>query len=228
MKNNEPTGPNMFSVLFMGFICLVLGAVLGLASLISQPVTELTKAPEEGQLDPGEVYVLKGQRTGGTNWQQKEDALQSGALAQVTLSEADLNRWSSSRLKGPKLPGKDDEVEWMNKLQLYPSNVNFNILDDVVQMSFEVELGALLKDKTILCTIRGKFDSTPNGVVFVPTAATIGQAPVGVVDQASGFFINYLSKRFSEGADLAWILPAFEELESIEVVDEQLVLKRRV
>ncbi|MEX0322244.1 MAG: hypothetical protein AB3N63_08810 [Puniceicoccaceae bacterium] len=228
MATNEPAGPRMFSVLFMGLICLILGAVLGVVSLITQPVTELTKAPEEGSMEPGEIYVVKGQRTGGTNWRQKEDALQSGALAQITLSESDLNRWSSSRLKGPKIPGKDDDVAWKEKLQLYPGNVNFNILEDAIQVSVEVEFGGYLKDKTILCTVIGKFDSTPNGVVFVPTSASIGQAPVGVVSEAGEFFLDYVSKRFGEDEGLAWVPIALEELESIEVVDEQLVLKRRV
>lgn len=228
MAKNEPNGPRIISVLFMGFICLVLGAVLGVASLVSQSVTELTKAPEEGTMEPGEVYVVKGVRTGGTNWRQKEDAIQSGALAQVTLSESDLNRWSASRLKGPKVPSNDEEVAWMDRLQLYPGNVNFNIIDYVVQVSFEVEFGGYLKDKTVLCTVRGTFESTPNGVVFVPVAATIGQAPVGVVSQAGDLFLGYVSKRFIEDPALEWIPLALEELESIEVVDEELVLKRRV
>ncbi len=228
MAKNEPTGPRMMSVLFMGLICLVLGAALGLVSLITQPVTELTKTPDEDAIPLGEVYVVKGQRTGGTNWRQKEDALQSGALAQITLSEADLNRWSSSRLKGPKLPANDDETGWLDKLQVYPGNVNFNVHEDVVQMVVEVELSGLLKGKPILCTVSGKFDSTPNGVVFVPTSATIGQAPIGVLPEVSEFFLTYISKRFGENSALEWVPGAFKELESIEVVDEQLVLKRRV
>lgn len=227
MATNEPTGPRIISVLFIGLICLLLGAVLGIASLVTQPVTELTKAPEEDSIEPGEMYVVKGQRTGGTNWREKEDALQSGALSQITLSESDLNRWASSRLKGPNVPSADDDVAWADRVQLYPGNVNFNIIEELVQVSMEVEFGWYLKDKTILCTIVGKFDSTPNGVVFVPVSATIGQAPVGVLSQASDLFLDYISKRFADPA-LEWVPVALEELESIEVVDEQLVLKRRV
>ncbi|HSH08946.1 MAG TPA: hypothetical protein VK995_01065, partial [Oceanipulchritudo sp.] len=101
-KNKEATGPSLTSAIIVGILCFILGKMLALGSLISEPATILNKDPEEGAIKPGTVWYVRGERAGRTAWQAKEDAWKAGTVDRLTLSEAELNQWSSDRLKVEK------------------------------------------------------------------------------------------------------------------------------
>jgi hypothetical protein len=65
-------------------------------------------------------------------------------------------------------------------------------------------------------------------VRFVPEQTSVGQAPIGIVEQSNDLLLTFIGQQFSGVSAVDWLPSALEELDSIEIVDEQLVLNRRV
>jgi len=226
-KNKEATGPRISSVIFVGILCFILGKMLALGSLVSQPATLLNKDPEEGAMKPGTVWYVRGDRAGRTAWQAKEDAWKAGTVDRLSLSEAELNQWSSDRLKVEKAAPSEEGSSWSDRIKINVSPVNFRILDGQVQMLTEVTFADLFEGRSFIYVVVGKFESTPSGVRFVPEKGTLGSAPLGSFPVYREWLYGYMRKQFESAPDVAWLDENFENLESVDVADGQLVLKRR-
>jgi hypothetical protein len=225
--NSDAAGPRLTSVLIIGLLTFALGKLLAIASLVSQPVTVLTKEPDPESVTPGIVYHVRGDRSGRTVWRAKEEAWREGTVSVLSLSEAELNQWSRERLKLSSAAPAAEGSSWRDKLKVNASPVNFKIVGDQLQLATEVDLGETFKDRTFMYQVTGHFSSTSRGVRFVRDKASLGQAPVGAFPFYGDVVYSLVSDRFTEGPEGEWLAESFAGLESVEIADGQLILRRR-
>ena len=217
----------MIGVLFIGFLSLCLGVLLGVASLITLPVVELTRAIDPEDVEPGKVYYLKGQQSGRSSWRAKEDAWRAGMVDVLRLSETELNQWSRQRLDIELPTSEEEPSEFQATLAYLPTAVNFRIVEDEIQLGTSIELDGYLKDKKVIYQVVGKFEGSSSGVRFVPESGNIGSAPLGSVPLIRNLLFNAVKGRFADGTDLDWLGESLGDVESAEIVEGQLVLRRR-
>jgi hypothetical protein len=223
----EAAGPGLSSVILIGILIFTLGKMLGLASLVSQPVPVVTKAPDPDSLTPGVVYYHKGGRSGRTVWRAKEEAWKEGTVSVLSLSEVELNQWSSDRLKVEEAPSTEEGAGWTDRLKLNVSPLNFRIVEDKVQLATEVELGDFFDGRTFIYQVMVHFESTPDGVKVVHEDGTLGFAPLGAFPLYGGWVFSMVMDRFEEGPGAEWLSESLADLESVEIADGQMVLRRR-
>lgn len=226
-RQTEPTGPSLALVLFVGFLSFCAGGLLGVVSLVSQPVTTLVKMPEPDAIEPGAVYLVKGERGGLTPWRQKEDAWRAGMVDVLRLSEAELNQWSRERFELRPAAAEDVVSDLQATLDYMPSPVNFRVVDDGLQLATELELGGYLKDRIFVYKVFGHFKSTSDGVRFVPESGNLGSAPLGSIPVLRDWLFNLVKNRVAGSTDTEWLAESLGQMESVEVVDGQLVLRRK-
>lgn len=226
-KDNEVLGPRMTSVVFIGLLTFVLGKMLGLASLVSQPVTILTKEPDPDSIVPGTVYYQKGSRSGRTVWRAKEEAWKDGTVSVLSLSETELNQWSWDRLKMPAPETGEEGASWRDRLQLHVAQLNVRILENELQLATEVQIGDFFEQRTFIYQVRGTFVSTPSGVEFVHEKGTLGHAPFGAFPVYGDLIFSMVMKQYPALEGMEWLGESFADLESVEITDGQLVLRRR-
>jgi hypothetical protein len=226
--NEEPLGPNMSVVLFAGLLTFLIGAGLGLASLISQPVMVFSSEPEPEQIEPGEVIYVRGSRSGRTAWRGKEQAWRQRQVDRLIVTEAELNQWSQERLEMPD-PEADEEAaaSWRDKLRIAVNPVNFRILEDRVQMATDISMPDMFPDHSFHYQVFGRFESSPEGVIFVPDEGTLGRAPLGSVPVAGDWLYGLVRGRFSSLESASWLVESIQETESIEISSGRLVLQRK-
>jgi hypothetical protein len=225
-RKTEPAGPSLTFVLFLGFLSFCAGGLLGLVSLVSQPVTVMVKMPEPDEIEPGSVYLVRGERGGRTSWRAKEDAWRAGMVDVLRLSESELNQWSRERFEIKKIAGEDAVSDVRATLEYTPDPVNFRIVGDKLQMSTEVELGGYLDEKTFVYQVLGHFESSSRGVRFVPETGNLGSAPLGMVPVVRDWLFDLVKNRIAGSTDVDWLGESLGQMESVEVVDGQLVLTR--
>lgn len=226
-NKNEPAGPSISSVIFVGILTFVLGAALGTSSLISQPVLTLNKDPDPESIKPGTVYYVRGDRIGRTAWRAKEDAWKSGLVEELSLSEAELNQWSQTRLDIEDDTPQEERDSWSNRLKLEVEPANFRLVGDEVQISTQIRFKGVLEDKTFHYQIFGRFEPTERGVHFVAERGTLGCAAVGNVPGLKKWAFGYITGLYKDALDLAWLGQSLSHLEAAEITDGQLVLRRK-
>ena len=150
-----------------------------------------------------------------------------GTVSVLSLDEAELNQWSSDRLKVDAKPVGEEEAGWSERLQLQVSPVNFRILEDEVQLATEVQLGDFFSERTFLYQVRGRFESTSSGVKFVQSKGTLGYAPIGSFPVYRDVLFSMVLGRFGENPETEWLAESLAGLESVEIADGQLILRRR-
>ena len=223
----EESGPGMGGPILAGLISLLIGMIIGSVSLVSQEVSVLTKTPDPESLEPGSLVYVKGTRSGRTSWRGKEQAWKAGQLSTLILTETELNQWSESRLKAKNPTPADDEGSWLDTFEVTVSPVNFRIIDDKLQLATVVGLPGLMPSSSYIYQVTGHFESVSGSVEYVPDSGAIGQAPVGAVPGAGGLMLSFISKKCRQIEDADWILEAFNDLESAEITDGQLILRRK-
>jgi hypothetical protein len=223
---NEDLGPGLAPAIFLGILTFVIGAVLGTVSMISQPVTPMTKTASLADLEPGTVIYIKGDRAGRTSWEAKEEAWKAGTVNVLTVSEQELNQWSAKSLQPGTPPEPPEGASWMDKLDLSVVPVNFRILEDKVHLATEVKVPGLLGDKSFIYQISGDFVPTEGGVRFKPSSGTLGCAPLGDLPGIKGVLFSYISSLYMSAEAGDWLAGSLEGLDSAVISEGQLVLKR--
>ena len=226
-RKDEDYGPGMGGVVLSGLITLCIGMMLGGFSLVTQKVDVLTRNPDPELREQGTVFYIKGTRSGRTSWRGKEQAWKAGELSTLILTEAELNQWSESRLKLKRPAPTEEEKSWMDIFDMAVSPVNFRIIEDKLQMAAEIQLPGLDPGSTYVYQVTGHFESSPGGVEFVAESGSLGQAPVGAVPLADGLIFSFVGRQYKGAEDVSWLMNAFEGLDSAEIADGQLILRRR-
>lgn len=223
----EPEGPQLTTVFILGLLTFLLGGFLGTLSLITRPVTTYRNPPDPESLKPGEVYLLRGNRSASDDWQVKETAWKSGQVNRLVLSEGELNEWSRDRMD----PGKaEDDAEsegsWMDKLEVTATPVDFRILETGLQMATELELPGLFPRTTFIYQVQGRLVAGPEGLRFQPETGNLGRAPLGSVPVTRGLLYHFVRGQFDETGYSESLREWFGEVGSVEIVEDQLILER--
>ena len=223
---NEEVGPGIAPALFLGLLSFLVGAVLGVASMVYQPVTILTKQSDPENLAPGTVYYIRGDHLGRTAWEAKEEAWKTGSVSVLSLSERELNQWSRKRLK-PPVDLEKEEAGFFDQYALSVEPVNFRIDGDRIQMATEVRMEGAMPERSFIYQVTGRFEEIADGVRFIPESGTLGSAPLGKVAPFKGILFSMLSKKFLNTEAGEWVPGSLEFLEGAEIANEQITLRRR-
>ena len=224
-RKQEPASPSMASVAIAAILVFLLGGALGVLSLITRPVEVVSHVPEAEDFEPGMVYLVRGTRAGRTAWRQKEEAWMAGEVDSLSLSESELNQWSDNRLsRGPRPAGEESKLLGM---ELAVSPVNFRILNDAIQLSMVLEVDSPLGKKEIVYQVTGNFENTPEGVRFVARKGNLGRAPTAVLPAANSWLGGSLIQLLTASDDLQWVRESIAGLESAEIANDLLILRRR-
>ncbi len=223
----ETASPQLATTLIVGLLTLLLGMLLGAASLVSQAVPVQGKGTDADAVPPGQLSHVPGASSGRTAWRAKEQAWQAGRLEMLVLNEAELNQWSAERLAPPKEEPDAQLPFWQSRLRVVLAPVNFRLVEDRLQLATQIELPGLFAGKKFHCELSGRLVATWEGLRFVPEQASIGQAPVGSVAALRKRLYGFLLDRYLRLEAVSWLPESFGGLESAQISAGQLVLRRQ-
>lgn len=191
-----------------------------MVSLATQEVEELNSPPAEDDLEPGTVYYIKGS-FGSANWESKRDALESGGAQELTITEAELNNWSSRELR---LPESEDSP---GTFSVAVHEVNFRLADEQLQVGGVVELPGIAPGKQFIYQARGHFEpGEEEGAQFVVTEGSLGKAPIGYVPVLGNLVLKILSGAYEDAEEYTAVAEAWKNYQEARVEDGRLLLSR--
>lgn len=180
-KQDEAT-PAPAGVYMAGLVSFLLGAILAVFSLLSQPAEEISRSPNPEDVTPGEVVFLKGREGRDLLWQGKWASLQTGQFERMSLDESDLNAWARSSL------AKLQKPENPSLLTLVPARVNFRVTEaDLLQVGIVFSLPGLTGERTYILQLVGKPTLGGSGVGMEVVGGHLGHAPLGSVPVVRDF-----------------------------------------
>lgn len=224
-------------VLFAGLLSLVAGMLLAAASLIAEPVRELSAPLREGQAEAGKVYFLKGRDAARSQtWAPQLDAILAGQAGTLSLEESDLNNWARTRLAPPVAMRQADEETppprfLLRQMERLPVP-NFRIADGRLQVAVTLPSPLTLGGgATVLYQAHGSFSAAEGEnepPVFLLHRTNFGQLPVGFLfTPAEDRLFNEVLRLFGETDAFRAIGGIWPRLESAEIVDDRLHLRFR-
>jgi hypothetical protein len=171
-KSETSSDSRLSGAIVAGVITFLLGGLLALASLISQPVEIRSRAPDPESLKPGEVHIVRGEHVGRTAWRSKEQAWMSAQVDRMILTETELNQWSGERLVAPKSSDEEAPSGWTDRFRMTVAPVNFLIMDEGIQLFTELRFPGLFADAVFPYRVFGHLETVPGGVRFTPVSGT--------------------------------------------------------
>lgn len=223
----ENSGPRLSGAVVAGFLTFLLGVFLGTASLVSQPISVHTKAPDPESIEPGKAIFVRGDRTGRTAWRAKEQAWKAGQVDRLMLSESELNQWSEERLELQAAGDAEAAEGWGAKLEVEAEPVNFRLADGRIQLATQLRMPGLFPNTSFQYVIQGRLTAEGNdGIRFIPEAGTLGQAPLGSVPGIRDWLYTFVLSQFNEAENLDWLAESLAAIRAVEVNEGGLVLER--
>ncbi len=221
---NEDYGPGLLPAFLLAVLTFFIGMVLGTASMVSKEVRTLNRNANIDDLEPGTVYYITGDRSRATGWEAKEQALISGLSGTLTLSEGDLNQWSTRRLK-IETPAAADESGWMDKLEISADPLEFRIVDDQLVVTAKLKMPGLLGNRTFLYQVHGDFMSEGGAIHFQPVKGTLGCAPLGEIPGIREFLFETVISLYGSTDPGNWLPQVLPQIASAQVADGELFLR---
>jgi len=207
--------PLMPLALTAGFLSLLLGALLGLVSLATQPVREVTVMPAPEEQEPGLIYYVKGREVGGQQWRAKQAAFKQQQVGVYPLTEGDLNQWARNTIR-VATPGRDDET---GPGLVVPSAPNFRLVDDRLQISTYVEIPLVGSQRFVYC-VTGRLESDGSGVTFVAEEGHLNRAPIARIPLLGGLVQSLVEGAFATAPEAIALQEAFARVTQAEVTPE--------
>lgn len=236
----QPTQAGYTPALFAGLLALLLGMSLAAASLITDPVRELTVAPREGQIETGKVYFLKGRDSGRSPvWTSALEAVRGGAAGVVSVDETELNLWARTRLAPPPAtrPAGEEEappaprflVRRVERLPTPNFRLEGNRLNIGVSLPSPFSIGG---DGTVIYQVQGSFaqtdDEQKGSPPFGILRSNFGQLPVGFLSPvAETWLLAQVLSLYAESEAFRELEALWPRLELAEIVEGRLNLRFR-
>lgn len=232
MKKKAPKRPSLGRVLILGVLTLTLGALLSIASLSSQPVSEVRAMPAEDKVQPGMVYYIKGSEASSLNWRAARNQLERQAAGTVRLTEADLNAWAKMaferRAAARPAPGAEGEAPkepGLLGLKVNVTGVNFRIDGDQLQIGAYVELPDLMPGRRFTYQVRGTLEAkSGGGLDFSPREGTLGRAPIARIPIVGGLFHHTLVGLVESAPEMVALSDKVGAIKAAKIVDQQVEL----
>lgn len=213
-RKKKDKSPTAGSILLVGAFAVLLGALLALLQLAGEPVREVTSMPPAEQIDPGDVFYLKGAPSGSADWRALQAQILAGASGTVIIPEGALNQWSSSTFRIQSGANEPDPL-------LEPAPPNFRLMEDgTVQIGLRFSVPLLGSDSYVYQTT-GKLRKRGSRIVFEPVTGLLGRSPLPLIN---GSLFSAMAGPFTEAEGFLDVLEGLQNIESIEVRKGQLAL----
>lgn len=200
--------PSFLKYSVVAILGAAIGAVVGAYYLITFPVKEVTKTPDE--IMPALHYVLKGRSGGGDAWKLKASELKNGKNEVVVL-ETEMNRWASSF--STEYPKEKPAI------YIEPQQPLFRLDGDQILVSTRADSGLVGLTKSVVISLTGDFVVNENGLQMEPETLYIGSL------RLPGPVKNFVWKRMSTAYTLdAEFQSLWSSIETADIRESQLIL----
>ncbi len=216
-------GPGSFGAFIVGCIGILFWGTLGLfiaaIFLVLKPVNEVKRMPAEEDKQPG-VYYIEGRRSGVDGWLAKRNDYISEAPFEFTLSEQELNQWSSASYGERR---KQLMVEF-GSTKIEPGIPIFRVEDDALQVGFPVEIIGIGDKRRIIFQAAGTIEPRQDSAFrFVPDVVYIGSCRIPNFQGLSSIVFRSLANVMSATEE---IIAAWPSLSEVVIDDSSLSIRR--
>jgi len=219
--------PSLIGVFFCAILVAFVGAVSGFLLLLSaspapfDSVADYESAKEESVGKPTllDAYYYRGSEAEGDSWMAKRETLLTGSNTTVEFTDAELNAWITEIFS--KL-STASTLEQKPDIYIAPGQPNF-FIDPVEGLSFSLllELFTFKKKHSCILICKGGF-SGEDSTRFEPTSLRFNEAvvpsPVGLKTR----LLSEVLETFGEIDELIELEKAWEKVESVELVENQI------
>lgn len=219
---NAPTSLN--TVIFLGAMAALFGALLGIVSLVTQPVSETRLAPENPVA--GVVYYIKGSESNSARWRNLRSQILQGSAGTLQISDGDLNSWAGSMLTPGELrsrpsveSGGTGTPPKLFGLKVNLSGVNFRMEDDQLQIGAYLEFPDLAPGTRFAYQVRGSFVSGSDGPRFKPSEGTLGRASIIGLPVVGGLLHRTLLANYEAAPEWQLLAENWSKVKSIELAN---------
>lgn len=220
--------PSLFGVAFFAILIALVGALSGFTLLVSispEPfgsVTEyesyLEKNPEK---DLSSSHYFRGYSTENRDWVSKRRVLLAGEDTSVELKGSEINAWIIDKFKKPNV--FSSEVN-KSKLSIAPGLPNC-VIDSAEGIHFNMLLEIVAFGKQTDCLLIGKGHfSGEDPVEFHLSGLRLNKARIPFSEKLQGLLLNSLLKSFYESDEFVLIKEAWEKVDSVELVENEIRL----
>ena len=150
----------------------------------------------------------------------------SGINGTLSLSESELNQWSSRRLRTEAPAGQQAEGGWLDKLDVSAAPADFRIVDDQLLIATELTVPGILGNRVFLYQAKGSLVDSGGSVTFVPMEGTLGCAPLGQIPGVKDLLFKSVMKLYAPTEAGSWLPEAIPQITSARISEGQLVLGR--
>ncbi len=217
IASHERAVPGFTRPVFVGIVMVLLGVLLAAFNLSRGAVEDVGSLPDPEDRERHTFYYVAGQARGPSNWEAYRIALEEGRARNYAISEADLNQWAARRLQPPPPSGDDDGTAPV----LQPSNVNFRLVGDRLQIGLDLEVSIpFVGGEQVLYVVEGSFERHRGGYRFVPERANINQCaiPLGALRQ---FAFNRILKS-ADMEEIDALAAQWSAIRNLRIEDERL------
>lgn len=226
MEDSLPSG--LQTVLVLGALSFLLGAVLAMGLLAVRPVVTLPRQADVSELAPGTVYLIRGERSGSAAWRIQQAGWTDATSDRVVLTEGDLNAWAEQALRlDVEEDGESPTRPWWQPFLLQWENVNFRFDNGQIIIMAEARLPWSGQATAMPYQLSGELQNRRDGVVFIAQRAVLGQAPVGLVPGLSHLVNASLRAMMRQKTGAQWVAQEWENFQFAQIVDGQLILQRQ-
>jgi hypothetical protein len=211
MAKKDRRPPSTARVLILGCLSLLFGAVLGLVSLATQPVQEVSVLPKEEDREPGAVYYVRGSEASGQRWRAKEAAFLQSVEGVYVITTGELNQWARTTFK-PDLEAEEGGAE----VKIRPTAPNFRIEGESLQISTYLTVPQLGAQKYVY-QVRGQFAAHDDGVRFRLEEADLGRAPIGSIPVLGPVLHNVLVGVFANNPSMEPLHEPWTRVRAIDI-----------
>ncbi|MFM8618448.1 MAG: hypothetical protein ACKOE8_06950 [Opitutaceae bacterium] len=179
-----PTGPSNTEVAVAAVFSLALGAIIGAALLVIQPVATVKELPAEKDRPRGAVYLVEGGRDSSKSAEaiRKRQLFMGGQS--VSLSEEELNLVFAS--PAPRPGEKTTQPEVVIAGVFAVGEPNLRIADGLIQLAAPVRLTLPDLGVKFIAQVRGTMVKKADGFVFEPREMYLGGCPLGAFPFVGG------------------------------------------
>lgn len=184
-RGRKPAGPGPVEISVAAVLSLLLGVLVGVASLALQPVEVVKELPPKSDRPRGVVYHVEGRR----DFSAQAEAVRKRQLfmggQSVSLTEQELNL-----LFSPAKPGAAGKQAARQEVVIGGAfavgEPNVRLADGLIQLAAPVRLAVPDLGLRLLVQIRGRMARRPEGFVFDPSEIYLGSCPLGALPFITG------------------------------------------
>ncbi len=213
----DHASPGLFTILLSVVLGVSLGALLGVAHLISRPVEIVRAIPKEAV--PGVRYSLEGTSgsSAGARWKVKVQRLGEKVPGDYTFTDAELNAWSGSTFQKAEPPKGETP-----RFALLTGVPNFRIDGSSLQIVTANDLLILGGLGKLVIEARGVFKKESDGWHYAPSELHLGGFPAHKVPVLASLLVQRLGVSSAVPAETNNVLA---RASSIGVSNGALVVK---